>query len=283
MEKNYSLNTTKNENLQITTFSSDNSNFDRAVIFVHGFKGFKDWGFYPFVGKYFSQKGFFAITLNFSHNGIGENPTEFTKMEKFQKNTFSLEVEELNEIIDAIRNNFFENLIKDCKVFICGHSRGGAISILTASKRNDITALAVWASISKLDRYSKRQKEEWRKKGYFEVMNMRTKQIMRIGLELLDDIEKNSSDKLNIEKAVKNLKIPLLIAHGEEDLAVPIKEAEQLYQWADKSNTKFIKISATGHTFDITHPFTNSNSKFDYLIDQTYRFFLNNLEVSKWN
>lgn len=280
MEKNYSLKTSKNENLQITTFSSDNLNYDRAVIFVHGFKGFKDWGFFPFVGKYFASKGFYAVTFNFSHNGIGENPTEFTKLEKFQKNTFSLEIDELNEIINSIRNNFFENLSKDCKIFICGHSRGGAISILTASRRNDISGIAVWASVSKLDRYSKRQKEEWRKKGYFEVMNMRTKQIMRLGLELLEDLEKNSADKLNIEYAVKNLNIPFLIAHGDQDLAVPIYEAEQLYHWADKSKTELIKIHATGHTFDITHPFTNSNSKFDLLIEQTNRFFFNNIKVS---
>lgn len=283
MEKNYFLKTTKNEKLKITTFSSYDLQFDRAIIFVHGFKGFKDWGFYPFIGKYFASNGFYAITFNFSHNGIGENPIEFTEFEKFEKNTFSLEIEELNEIIDSIRNSFFENLKKDCKVFICGHSRGGAISILTVSKRSDISAIAVWASISKLDRYSKRQKEEWRKKGYFEVMNMRTKQIMRLGVDLLDDIEKNSSEKLNIEKAVKNLNIPFFIVHGDQDLAVPIQEAEQLYQWADKSKTKFLKIIGTGHTFDITHPFTSSNPKFDLLLEQTNRFFLNNFEVSKWN
>lgn len=283
MEKNYSLKTSRNEILQVSTFLLKNMKVDKAIIYVHGFKGFKDWGFVPYVGEYFSEKGFFVITFNFSHNGIGKNAREFTEFEKFEKNTFSLEIEELNEIINAIRNEFFENLKKDSKIFIIGHSRGGAISILTASKRNDISAIALWASISKVDRYSKRQKDEWRKKGFFEVINSRTKQVMRLGIELLDDIEKNSNDKLNIEKAIKSLSIPLLIVHGDQDLAVPIEEANQLYDWSDKSKTKLMIMKGTGHTFDVTHPFTGSNQKFEHLLENTYKFFFNIYEVSKWN
>lgn len=283
MEKNYSLNTSDGEKLRISTFSINDKKYDRALIFVHGFKGFKDWGFCPYIGKYFSEKGYFVITFNFSHNGIGENPLEFTELEKFSKNTFSREVKELNELIDAARNAFFEHLSKDAQIGLCGHSRGGAISILTAAKRNDIFSVAVWASISKFDRYSQRQKEEWRKKGFFEVMNMRTKQVMKLDVALLDDIEKNSDDFLNIEKAVKNLDIPLFIAHGDQDLAVPIEEAEQIYDWSNKSKTEFLKIIGTGHTFDIVHPFDGSNHKFEKLLINTLNFFNNNLLEKKWN
>lgn len=283
MVKNYSLNISDGEKLQISTFKINDSKFDKALIFVHGFKGFKDWGFGPYIGNYFSEKGYFVITFNFSHNGIGENPLEFTELEKFSKNTFSREIRELNELIDAIRNGFFENLSKEAQIGLCGHSRGGAISILTAAKRNDIFSVAVWASISKLDRYSKRQKEEWRKKGFFEVMNMRTKQIMKLDVALLDDIENYSDDLLNIEKAVKNLNKPFFISHGDQDLAVPIEEAEQIYEWSDKSKTEFLKIIGTGHTFDIVHPFAGTNHKFEKVLEGTLNFFNNNLVEKKWN
>lgn len=277
MVKDYSLNTSKGDKLKITTYFSSKSNYDKVLIFIHGFKGFKDWGFFPYVANYFAEKGFYSITFNFSHNGIGENPLEFTEFDKFAENTFLLEIEELNELIDAIKNEFFDEVNSNAKVGLCGHSRGGAISLLTAERRNDISSIALWASISKIDRYSKRQKEEWRKKGFFEVMNMRTKQVFKLNVSLLDEIEKYADDKLNIEKAVKNLSIPLFIAHGDQDLAVQIEEAEELYNWSNKSKTEFLKLIATGHTFDVNHPFENSNPKFERLLQSTYNFFNNTM------
>lgn len=275
MVRNYSLTASDGEKLRISTFYNGHEKSRKTLVFVHGFKGFKDWGFGPYLGSYFADNGFSVILFNFSHNGIGENLTEFTELEKFAKNTFSREIRELNEIIQAVRNEFFDEISSDSKVAFCGHSRGGAISLLTSSKRNDIEAVAVWASVAKLDRYSKRQKEEWRKKGSFDVMNMRTKQTMSLGVCLLDDIEQNSADLLNIEKSVKNLNKPLLIAHGDQDLAVPVDEAELLYDWSDKNKTEFFKLYGCGHTFDIVHPFAGTSKKFEDLLNTTNRFFSN--------
>lgn len=277
MIKNFNFITSDKQIIKATTYLDKNSFSGNALILVHGFKGFKDWGFFPYTGDYFAKRGFFTIIFNFSHNGIGENPTEFTELDKFAENTFSREIKELGEVINALKNDFFEIKITD-KIGIIGHSRGGAVSILTAKKKNDVNAVAVWASVSKLDRYSTRQKEEWRKKGSFEVMNMRTKQIMRLNVSLLDDIEKHSNDLLNIENAVKNLNKPLLIAHGDQDLAVPIDEAEQLYEWSDKSKTEFHKLYGTGHTFGIVHPFEGTTDKFEKLLNNTAEFFKNNFK-----
>lgn len=276
MNKDYTFSASDGEKLRITTFLNKSLFFGKTLVFVHGFKGFKDWGFGPYLGEYFANKGFFVITFNFSHNGVGENKTEFTELEKFAKNTFSREIRELNEIIAAFRNDFFE-VKGNTPLGLIGHSRGGAIVLLTASKRNDVDAIVTWAAISRLDRYSKRQNQEWRKKGFFEILNTRTNQMMRLDVVLLDDIENNSNSSLNIENALKNLNRPLLITHGEQDLAVPIAEAEQLYNWSDKSRTEFYKLFSTGHTFDIVHPFNGTSEKFEKLLDKTTNFFVNHL------
>jgi pimeloyl-ACP methyl ester carboxylesterase len=276
MNKDYTFSASDGEKLRITTYLNRSLFFGKTLVFVHGFKGFKDWGFGPYLGEYFVNKGFFVITFNFSHNGVGENKTEFTELEKFANNTFSREVRELNEIISAFRNDFFE-VKGNTPLGLIGHSRGGAIALLAASKRNDVDAIVTWAAISKIDRYSKRQNQEWRKKGFFEILNTRTNQMMRLDVGLLDDIENNSNSTLNIENALKNLNRTLLIAHGEQDLAVPISEAEQLYKWSDKSRTEFYKLFSTGHTFDIVHPFKGSSEKFEKLLDKTTNFFVNNL------
>lgn len=277
MKKDLTFKATDNEKIKISTFIIESSFSGNALIFVHGFKGFKDWGFGPYLAETFAERGFFVVTFNFSHNGIGEIENEFTELEKFSRNTFSREIRELNEIIDALLNDFFNIGFKG-KIGLIGHSRGGAISLLTASKRKEIDSLSIWASVSKLDRYSKRQKEKWKKEGFFDVMNMRTKQVMRLNVSLLEDIERNSNDLLNIEAAVKNLNRPLLIVHGDQDLAVPIKEAEEIYSWADKSKTEFFKIFGTGHTFDCVHPFSGTNEKLEKVIDKTSKFFNNNFK-----
>jgi pimeloyl-ACP methyl ester carboxylesterase len=276
MNKDFVLNTKKSEKIRISSYGYENLESAQCLIFVHGFKGFKDWGFWPYSGNYFAEKGFFVLTFNFSHNGIGEKLTEFTELEKFANNTFSLELEELNDIIDAYLNNFFGK-IKNEQIGIVGHSRGGGEALIIASERKEIKSLATWAAVENFNRYSERQANEWRKNGVFEVLNSRTNQMMKLNISLLDDIEKNKDDRLNVEKAVKKLNKPLLMIHGEQDLAVPLKEAENIYNWSNKDLTEFHKIKATGHTFDVNHPFKGSNRKFDFVLVKTLNFFNKNL------
>ena len=275
MRNDFLLITKKSNKIRITVYGADNLKSAPCLIFVHGFKGFKDWGFGPYIGDFFAKKGFFVITFNFSHNGIGEGKTEFTELDKFAENTFSLEVAELNEVIDAYLNSFFGGR-SDKGIGIAGHSRGGAIALLTSQSRPEVKAVTVWSSVSKLDRYSERQKEEWRKKGVFNILNTRTNQVMPLSLTLLDDIE-NNGDVLNIQNAASNLTKPFLIVHGENDLAVRFQEAEQLFNWSDRENTELVKIDKAGHTFDIKHPFEGSNPKFETVLDKTENFFKTNL------
>jgi dienelactone hydrolase len=272
MKKDFVLVSGRNNKIRITTYGFENLNSAPCLIFVHGFKGFKDWGFWPYTGNYFADKGFFVITFNFSHNGVGESLTEFTELDKFADNTFSLELEELNEVIDAYLNNFFGGK-SNSKLGIVGHSRGGGDALLVGSRRNEIGAVVLWASVANFNRYSDRQAKEWREKGVFEVLNTRTNQMMKLNVSLLEDLEKNKGGLLNLERAAKNMNKPMLILHGEQDLAVPVKEAEQIFEWSDKDKTELIKISATGHTFDVTHPFEGTNPKLELLLEKTFQFF----------
>jgi pimeloyl-ACP methyl ester carboxylesterase len=276
MSKDFILTTEKRDTLRITAYGVENLRLSPCLIFVHGFKGFKDWGFGPYIGNYFSSKGFFVLSFNFSHNGVGESLTEFDELERFAENTFSLELDELSQLIAAYYNGFFGGT-SNTRLGLLGHSRGGGISLLTAHQKPEVNAVAVWSTVSTFDRYSERQKELWRKKGVFEVMNSRTKQVMRLNVTLLDDLEANRKGKLNIENAVRELKKPLLIIHGEQDLAVPVKEAEYLYSLADKNFCSLFIIPSTGHTFNIKHPFEGTNEKFEATLEKTYQFFNQNL------
>ncbi|MBK8945999.1 MAG: alpha/beta hydrolase [Ignavibacteriae bacterium] len=272
MSQNYTYQTSVGFKIHITTFGNSNLENGNCLIFVHGFKGFKDWGFGPYLAEYFAQKKYFIITFNFSHNGIGENFTEFTELEKFAQNTYTREVNELNQIISAYKNGFFGKVNWKNKLGIVGHSRGGAISIIESSKNINVNALAVWASISNFDRFTVKQKEEWKSRGFLEILNMRTKQKMKLNITLNEDFEKNS-ELLNIENALEKFHKPFLIIHGDQDLAVPVKEANLLYEFSDKKYTQLEIIHGTGHTFDVKHPFEGSTKAFDTVIEKTLQFF----------
>ena len=75
-----------------------------AVVVVHGFKGFKDWGFFPYLCECLTRDGHAVVSFNFSLNGIGEDPTAFTDLEAFGRNTLSREVEEILRILHEVRD-----------------------------------------------------------------------------------------------------------------------------------------------------------------------------------
>jgi len=270
MNKEFRLKTKEGDFLNISAFGLENIKSSPCLIFVHGFKGFKDWGFFPYSAKHFADKGYFVLSFNFSHNGIDDEGNDFNRLDKFAKNTVSLEVSELVQVINAYKNGFFEENVFD-KIVLVGHSRGGGVALLSGLIEK-VEAYVIWASVAKFDRYTERQKTEWRKKGFVEILNSRTNQMMQMNVASLEDIETNKNSSLSIEKAVKVLQRPLLILHGTEDLTVPIAEGEQIYNWSDKSVTEFEKLATCGHTFDIVHPFEGSNKKFDLVLSKTENF-----------
>jgi len=43
-----------------------------VVVACHGFKGFKDWGFHPWLGEHLADAGLAAVHFDFSRNGVKE-------------------------------------------------------------------------------------------------------------------------------------------------------------------------------------------------------------------
>ncbi len=70
-----------------------------TVIVCHGFKGFKAWGFFPHLAERLARAGYEAVTFDFSRNGIGDNPTEFSRLDLFAGNTYSHELADLQTVV----------------------------------------------------------------------------------------------------------------------------------------------------------------------------------------
>ena len=51
-----------------------------AIVVCHGFKGFKDWGFFPYLADCLAAgTGAMVISFNFSGSGIGPDLESFTE------------------------------------------------------------------------------------------------------------------------------------------------------------------------------------------------------------
>lgn len=59
-----------------------------VIIFLHGFKGFKDWGPFPDVCEELARAGFGVVAMNFSLNGIGDERTEFTELDLLKEKPY---------------------------------------------------------------------------------------------------------------------------------------------------------------------------------------------------
>jgi uncharacterized protein len=248
-----------------------------CVLYLHGFKGFKDWGFVPYVGERFAAVGIRLLAMNFSHNGIGENPLEFTELDRFRDNTFSLEREEAMEILDKYSRGKLFGAQPGMKLGVLGHSRGGGIALVAFAAHPKVHAICTWASISTFARYPQSLLDQWKKRGTIDVTNARTGQVMQLGWNLHTDLMAHIHDTLDIRGAVAASDKPLCFVHGDADEAVPDADAHALFEWAENARAEMHLIPGAGHTFGAKHPFEKTHHHLEDALGHTLNFFIRHL------
>ncbi|SNR39392.1 alpha/beta hydrolase fold [Lutibacter agarilyticus] len=229
-----------------------------VVIFCHGYKGYKDWGAWNLAAEEFMKQDLFFVKFNFSHNGgTTENPIDFPDLEAFGQNNFTLELDDLETVINwLISNSDFENEADFENITLIGHSRGGGIVTLKAAENNKISKVISWAGVSDFGaRFPKDEKilQYWEKEGVSYIENARTKQQMPHYFQFYTNFKENE-ERLTIKNAVTNLSIPHLIIQGELDDVVKTNEAENLHRWNPKS--ELIVVEGMNHPLGCTQPWT---------------------------
>jgi uncharacterized protein len=241
-----------------------------AVIVIHGFKGFKDWGMFPPLAERLAQAGLIAVSLNLSGSGV-DDAGDFSLPERFGHNTFSAELQDLQEAIDTLYRGHL-GVVPPSSLGLLGHSRGGGIAVLQTALDPRVSALVTWSAISRVERWPTDQRTSWRSRGHLEIQNARTGQILPLYTDVLDDIEQNA-DRLDIRAAAKRIHVPWLIVHGVNDESVPIQEAESLKGASNREQTRFLPIEGGTHTFGATHPWRSSTPQLDDVFDETLAWF----------
>ncbi len=248
------------------------------VIFCHGYKGFKDWGYWDIVARSFANRGVCFVKFNFSHNGgTVDQPIDFPDLEAFALNNFSIELDDLKVMMDhCCSNNFvYHEHVDPKKLTLIGHSRGGGIVYIKASEDDRVEKVISWASVSDFEsRFSdEKSRAYWKENGVVYVENSRTKQQLPHYYQFYEDFIKNKP-RFTIKDAVEKLTIPNLVVHGTEDPTVNIKEGRKLYNWSPRG--EFLEIASGDHVFGGKHPWENKKlpQQMEQVVEASIAFVL---------
>ncbi len=242
------------------------------VVISHGFLGFKDWAFFPWVADSFAANGFPVVRFNFSGSGMGPQVDgPFEDLAGFEADTISRQVEDLKRVLGAVVLGGLEPDLKASpKVFLWGHSRGGGVSLLTAVNRPEVLGIATWATIARVNRYLFDVKKVWKEKGFYPFESSRTGQMLRLGVAFLEDAEHWGREG-DIPTYLHHLQVPVLLLHGSEDTSVKPDESESLA--AVHPQAQLAILAGADHKFKSEHPFRSPSPQLEAAMDRTIEFF----------
>ena len=229
-----------------------------VVVFVHGFKGFKDWGHFPRLADFFAGQEFVFVKLNLSHNGVVVGGTgDLEDLDAFGRNNFSIELDDLGQVLDALHSPGAAPVppaeMDLSRLYLVGHSRGGGLALLKAAEDPRVRAVATWAAIADVDqRWPQPVLDEWRRTGVVHVPNTRTGQSLPLRYQIMEDYLANRL-RLDIPHNVRRrLRQPLLLVHGDADETVPLAAAHALR--ALRPDAELLLVPGALHQFGGAHP-----------------------------
>lgn len=209
--------------------------YDTAVVYLHGFPGDMSGSAADFCSA-FSGAGYLAFRFDFSGSGTSQGA--------FRKKRMSDEVRDTKAAIDFLSKQYrFRRLI------LVGISTGAIDAALYAHTDKRVSGLVLAAVVHRLDEavhydFSDRQAHDFWRKGYITY----DRPGHWVHRKRLDKAFYDEYFKLDVPGAIKKYKRPLLIIHGENDEAIPLKEPRALYTIAHKPK-RLVIIPGAGHTF----------------------------------
>lgn len=195
------------------------------IILCHGFHSHKNRLRYIQLSTSLCKKGISNFRFDFC--GHGESEGNFSDI------TIT---EAVGDILQSIK------FIKDLgyrKIGLFGSSFGGNAAMMAASKTTDIFILTLDSPVSN---YEEREKIlgltqmviKWKEKGYriYEDENHK----YRLNYSLHEDYKNNDSYKI-----ARNIKIPVLIMHGDNDTEVPVSQSIKISKLIPDCKLEIIK------------------------------------------
>lgn len=239
------------------------------LIFCHGFKGFKDWGSFPYACEQLARRGITVIRINFSHNGVGE--TDFDELDKFSINTYEKELEDLTTLVAQLNAGKLPlpQTADRNQLFIVGHSKGGGDAILFGADHPQVKGIITWNGIADVNLFDAKLRSEIAENGVGYIANARTHQQMPITQAVIDDVDRNR-EAYDLLAKVSKMEQPLQIVQGDADFARLVEGAKRLH--AADADSRLHVVAAGDHVWNTRHPFAGTTPQLEEAIEVTASF-----------
>ena len=208
------------------------------VVFIcHGFKGNKDIPSLTSIAQALVKKKIGAVRIDFPNN---PKPNESDG--RFFNFTFGQEIQDFKTVFQYIKRR---PEFDPKRVGICGHSLGGKLALHVA------TGLAIKAIVDLAgvtdDKYFTKSHHALtpveKKQGWKWVPSLSRGTKYKISLRFYRDIAKHPT-----MNRIKNIMVPTLILHGNQDMNVPFHNSKAAYL-ALRATKKLVKLPGYAHTW----------------------------------
>jgi uncharacterized protein len=234
-----------------------------VVVGIHGFKGFRRWGFWPAIAASMNAAGFAFVGFDMSHNGVGPGGLDFDEPGRFEANTWAREEEDLGRVLAALRGGTLPEArrLDASRLALLGHSRGGGLAVQRAAGDPDVRAVVALAPIATVLRFDPFVLERGRRDGFIPIVNTRTGQELRLGAGAVAEIDGRTDLHDIAASYASRLVPPLLVVHGEADTSVPADEGRALAAAAPRA--RFVGIAGADHVLGCRHPWAGTTPAFE--------------------
>ncbi|MGE4633674.1 MAG: alpha/beta fold hydrolase [Planctomycetota bacterium] len=219
----------------------------KDILFIPGFKGFKDWGGWPWFCGELALAGHRVVRMNPSMCGVGASLDTFDEPQRFARQTLGHDVEDIEAVLGD------DALGLDGPILL-GHSRGGLVAAISAREYPAIAGVITMGTPGDLLRLTEDEIEMWRATGRREIVNARTGEVLHQDVEVLEDYLMRQ-EFYSAPSALAQSNLPVLAIHGGGDEAVDPSSAGTLLAEVDPDLGRKVIIEGAGHTFGLAHPF----------------------------
>lgn len=249
------------------------------VVFAHGFRGHKDWGFIPFLFKEATARGFAAVKFNFSHSGVVPPSQSVSGIELFKDNKLKYELEDYEILFESLAGGEIPGSsdIALHKSALVGFSRSGSTALLycanqrTATVRARISTLCTIGAPAEWFPFTDEEMETWRNAGKLEFTDFSTGSKIHLSDSVLIDLETN---KIRYDPVIAagRINIPWLLVHGALDKTIPPEQAHILFEHSDQRLTNLQVIDGASHSLNSAKPFSKPHSNLQILAEMLFSF-----------
>ena len=195
-----------------------------VVVIGHGVTGHKDRPFLVALAEALARADIAALRISYSGNGASEG--------RFADSKISKEVEDLGAVFDALAGR---------TIAYAGHSMGGAVGVLRASRDSRIRALVSLSAIAHTQVFAEQTF------GHLTPGSglMLGKPGCVLTQAFLDDMRNIGS----VVPYAARVTVPWLLVHGTRDDLVPIQDTYDVYACA-REPKRLVVLDGADHTFE---------------------------------